>query len=126
MNIDDRLIYEDEVGKILNCAFEVSNFLGPGFAEKPYERALCHEFELQGVNYSQQEKFSLIYKTAVVGEYIPDLVVFNKIIVEIKSIDRITEVERAQVLNYLNVTGYNVGLLLNFRHSKLEWKKYVL
>ncbi len=120
------LLYGEEVRNIVNCGFEVSNILGPGLSEKPYERALCCEFSLRKIPYSQQQKFQLFYKNNSVGDYIPDLTVFDKIIVEIKSIDKITQIEVAQILNYLRITGYKVGLILNFKHRKLEWKKFVL
>jgi GxxExxY protein len=120
------LLYSEEVRNIVNCGSEVSNILGPGLSEKPYERVLCREFSLRKIPYSQHQKFQLFYKNTSVGYYIPDLTVFDKIIVEIKSIDKITQIEVAQILNYLRITGYKVGLILNFKHRKLEWKKFVL
>ncbi len=68
----------------------------------------------------------MIYKSVKVGEYIPDLIVFDEIVVDTKTIDRITDVERGQILNYLKITQLRVGLLLNFKHPKLEWERLVL
>jgi len=66
------------------------------------------------------------YKTVVVSEYVPDLIAFGAVIVETKVIDRITDHERGQMLNYLRITGLEVGLILNFRRAKLEWERIVL
>ncbi len=68
----------------------------------------------------------MIYKSVKVGEYIPDLIVFDEIVVDTKTIDRIIDVERGQILNYLKITQLRVGLLLNFKHPKLEWERLVL
>ncbi len=86
------LIYKDESFKIVGCAMEVINILGHGFNEKVYERAMAVELGLQNINFLQQNKFNVDYKEHVVGEYIPDLVIFDKIIVELKTIEKITEV----------------------------------
>ena len=66
-----------------------------------------------------------IYKGVKVGEYIPDLIVFHKIVVDVKVIDRITDHEVGQILNYLKITGLKLGIILNFRRAKLEWKRII-
>jgi len=118
--------FEDETGAILNCAFEVLNVLGHGLLEKPYENALCVEFGLRGIPWSQQPRYDVFYKTVRIGEYVPDLIVFDNVVVDTKVIDRITEHELGQMLNYLKITGKPVGLILNFKRSKLEWKRVIL
>lgn len=120
------LIYKDEVYQIVGCALEVLNTLGHGLLEKPYENALVVEFQQQGIPYAQQPRFPVIYKSVNVGEYIPDLIVFDKIIVDTKVIEKIGNIEKAQIINYLKITGLRVGLLLNFKHAKLEWERLVL
>jgi len=104
----------------------VLNTLGHGFLEKPYEKALVRELGIRNIPYKQQARFDVVYKDAVVGEYIPDLVVHDKIIVEMKTIEFITEKNRSQILNYLKATGLKVGLVLNFGNAKLEWERFVL
>ena len=84
------------------------------------------EFEERNIPYSQQQRFAVIYKTVRVGEYIPDLIAFNKVIIDTKVIDKITNIERAQMLNYLKITGLSTGLIINFRRPKLEWERMVL
>ena len=115
-----------EVYKIVGSAFEVLNELGSGLLEKPYENSLVVEFEERKIAYSQQQRFNVIYKTVKVGEYIPDLIAFNSVIVDTKVIDQITNIERAQMLNYLKITGLKVGLIINFKRPKLEWERIVL
>jgi GxxExxY protein len=84
------------------------------------------EFRLRGIPHAQQERHRVIYKGEVVGEYVPDLVVIEKVIVDTKTIDRITDHERGQMLNYLRITGLPVGVILNFKHARLEWERLVL
>jgi len=120
------LIYKEEVFQIVGCAIEVLNTLGHGLLEKPYENALVVEFGLRCVLFQQQPRYPVIYKAVKVGEYIPDLIVFDKIVVDTKTIDRITNSEKGQILNYLKITGLKVGLILNFKHAKLEWERLVL
>jgi len=118
--------HELETGSVLNCAFEILNEMGHGLLEKPYENALCVEFGLRGIPFLQQPRYDVIYKTVKVGEYIPDLIVLDKVVVDTKVIDRITEHELGQMLNYLKITNLPVGLILNFKRSKLEWKRVIL
>ena len=127
MNTDRHgLELEEETHEIIGCAMEVLNALGHGLLEKPYENALVVEFRLRGISVSQQQRFDVLYKLVKVGEYIPDLIVQNRLIVDAKVIEKITDHDIGQILNYLKITGMKVGLILNFRRSKLEWKRIVL
>src|SRR5262249_11186857 len=123
---EDDFLFKDETYQIIGCAMEIINTVGNGFFEKIYENALVTEFELRKIPYRQQSRYAVLYKGKTLGEYIPDLVAFDGIIVEIKTIDRITHQERGQVLNYLKVTGFKVGLILNFKNSKLEYERVAL
>ena len=114
-----------EVYSIVGAAIEVLQELGHGIHEKPYERALAVEFRLRDLPYQQQTPFDIVYKKVKVGQFTPDLVVLGKIIVDTKVIDRITNHERGQMLNYLKITGLPVGVILNFRYAKLEWERLV-
>lgn len=105
---------------------EVLNVLGHGLNEKPYENALVVEFGLRRIPVRQQPSFNVIYKDVKVGEYIPDLICFDQIVVDTKTIERIGDHEIGQMLNYLRITGLKVGLLLNFKKARLEWKRVVL
>jgi GxxExxY protein len=127
MDTNEReLVLRQEVYDVVNCALEVLNVRGHGLNEKVYENCLCVEFRLRDILYVQQPRYRVVYKGESVGDYVPDLVVFDKLVVDAKTIDRITPHERGQMLNYLRITGLEVGLLLNFKHSRLEWERLVL
>lgn len=105
---------------------EVLNAQGHGLHEKVYENSLCVEFRLRAIPYRQQPRYRVLYKNELVGEYIPDLIVFEALLVDTKTTDRITDHGRGQMLNDLRITGLQVGLLLNFKHARLEWERIVL
>jgi len=121
-----KLLFKEEVFQIVGAAIEVLNEVGHGFHEKPYENALVVEFGVRKIPCQQQKSFAMLYKGCKVGEFIPDLIAFNAVIVDVKTIDRITDVERGQMLNYLRMTKLRVGVILNFKHPKLEWERIVL
>ena len=122
----EKLLYKDEVFQIVGCAIEVLNTIGHGIVEKPYENALVVEFGLRNIPYRQQPIFDVFYKGTKVGVFVPDLIAFDAIAVDTKVIDRITDHERGLMLNYLRITKLRVGVILNFKHRKLEWERIVL
>jgi GxxExxY protein len=122
----DSLLAKQEVFQIVGCAIEVLNTLGHGIVEKPYENALMVEFGLRNVPFRQQPPFEIAYKDHKIGLFIPDLIVFDSIVVDTKVIERITDHERGLMLNYLRITKLHVGVILNFKHPKLEWERIVL
>jgi len=111
--------------KIIGCAFRVHNVLGCGFLEKVYENALSHELRKNSLSLEQQKPIQVIYDKVIVGDYIADILVESAVIVELKATKAIDEIHKAQLLNYLNATGLNLGLLLNFGQPKLEIKRFV-
>jgi GxxExxY protein len=115
-----------ETERIIGCAFTILNSLGHGFHEKPYEESMVVEFRYLGIPFVQQARFPIHYRDYKVGEYIPDLIVFGKVIVDTKTIERITDHEVGRMLNYLRVTGLQVGLILNFKHPKLQFRRVTL
>jgi GxxExxY protein len=121
-----KLLAKKEVFQSVGCAIEVLNVLGHGLVEKPYENALVVEFGLRNIAFRQQPSFDVLYKGHKVGLFIPDLVAFQSIVVDTKVIDRITGHERGLMLNYLRITSLRVGVVLNFKHAKLEWERIVL
>ena len=120
------LLLQKEVYAVVGCAIEVLNVRGHGLHEKIYENCLCVELRLRNISYNQQERHQVLYKGGLIREYIPDLVVQHKLIVDTKTIDRITDHERGQMLNYLRITTLPVGIILNFKHARLEWERLVL
>jgi len=126
MSHERDLILKEEVHRIVGCAMEVLNVLGHRFLEKTYENTLVVEFGLKEIPVQQQKKFDVNYKQVTVGEYIPDLICFENVIVDTKTIECITDHEIGKMLNYLKVTGQEVGVILNFKRARLEWKRVVL
>jgi GxxExxY protein len=118
-----RFILKEETHRIIGCAFEVSNELGHGLYEKIYENALKIELGLQGIACEQQRRFDVLYKRHPVGFYVPDLIAFGQVIVDAKTIECITDEERGKMINYLKITGLHVGLILNFKHPRLEFER---
>ena len=110
----------------MGASFEVLKGLKIGLHEKPYENALVIELRLRKHTIDQQRRFEILYKGEYVGEFIPDLIVDDAVIVDTKVIDQISNFERGQMLNYLRITGMRVGLIINFRRSKLEWERIIL
>ena len=126
MNTDgEEPIYKAESQEVVGSAMEVLNEIGHGFHEKPYENALVIEFRLRGIACFQQKQFDILYKNEKVGDYIPDLIAYDKIVVDTKVIEKITDREIGQMMNYLKVTGLRLGYILNFKRPKLEWKRVV-
>src|SRR2546426_3569903 len=114
--------------RIIGCAIEVHRELGPGLLEGTYEAALCIEFANAGLRFLQQHKIPVIYKGHLIGEYKPDLIVEDAVVVEVKSVERFDRVFEAQVLTYLKVTGKRIGLLINFNSRLVRdgVKRFVL
>jgi GxxExxY protein len=110
---------------IIGSAMEVLKHLGHGLPENPGENALVVESGLRGIGTDQQRRLNVDYKGTTVGEFIPDLIVGQAVIVDAKVIDRITDLEQGQVMNCLRITGLKVGLMLNFKRSKLEWERII-
>ena len=123
---DEKLLFKEEVFRIVGCAIEVPNTLGHGLVEKPYENALVVEFGLQAIPYRQQSVFDILYKGHKVGLFVPDLIVFDAVVVDTKVIDRVTDHERGLMLNYLRTTKSRAGIILDFKRAKLEWERIVL
>lgn len=114
---------ESETKTIIGMAYEVMNEVGCGLREKAYERALVRDLQLQSIAYDQQRQFPVTYKDTVIDTLIPDLIVFDRIIVDTKTIEHITSREIAQMLNYLRITRLPVGLIINFYHPKVQVKR---
>ncbi len=126
MDTNKELIHGDLVGQIVGAAFEVHNVLGYGFLEKVYENALLIELAKRGVKVEAQHALKVKYKEAIVGDYVADLIVDDKVIVELKAEQTYNKQHEAQLLNYLKATGLKVGVLTNFGRTKCEFKRLVM
>jgi GxxExxY protein len=117
---------EEITYRINGAVFEVNRVLGPGFLEKVYENALLVELKLKGLSARSQVPLAVSYKDSAVGEYVADIVVENKIILEIKAVETLGKIHEAQILNYLHATGYKLGLLINFSYPKAKIRRFVI
>ncbi len=111
---------------INGAVFEVNRVLGPGFLEKVYENALLIELKRKRLKAESQAPIKVSYKGNAVGEYVVDILVEGKVIVELKTVEKLEKAHEAQLLNYLKATGIHVGLLVNFKHPKAQVKRMVL
>ena len=121
------LIYKDECYRIIGACFEVYNEKGCGFLESVYQECLEMECEYQEIPFVAQPELRISYRGRTLKQrLIPDFICFDKIIVELKSVNNLADEHRAQVINYLNASGYQLGILVNFGgHPKLEWERLV-
>jgi GxxExxY protein len=115
---------EELTSEVIGCAFKVHNSLGSGFLEKVYENALQIELSRAGLEVEQQVPVQVYYQGEVVGDFVPDLLVEGRLIVELKAIETLTKLHEAQLVNYLTATGLNIGLLINFGYSVQIKRKY--
>jgi len=117
------MIQEELSGKIIGATMEVLNELKPGLDEKLYERAMIIELKRRGHVASVQRSFLVAYRGEIIGNLIPDLIVDDAVIVDPKVVACFTETHVAQMIGYLNITGLDLALLINFKNSRLEWKR---
>ena len=109
-----KYLHEELTSKIINCFYTVYNKLGYGFLEKVYENSLKLELEKHGLSVEKQKPIKVYYENKEVGEYFADLIVENKIIIEIKAAESLCKEHELQIINYLKATEIEIGLLLNF------------
>jgi GxxExxY protein len=121
------ILFKEECYKIIGGAFEVYNEKGCGFLEPVYQECLEIEFDYLNLPAVSQAELKLSYRNKELKQkYRPDFICFNGIVVELKAVDRLTDKHRAQLLNYLNATGFRLGILINFgSHPNLEWERIV-
>lgn len=117
MNEQEKYPLKELTEKIIGAAYEVHNTLGSGFVEKVYENALSEELREHGLSVEQQKPVSVIYKGKSVGEFIADMIVEQKVLVEVKSVKMLTKDFDSKLIHYLKATGIEVGLLINFGES---------
>lgn len=120
-----KLIHRELAYKVVGCAMEVHKNLGPGFIESVYEEAFKLELNANGISFESQKEYPVIYRGQEIKKFYCDLVVENKIIIELKAIKILGNIERAQLINYLKVTGLKLGLLMNFGEKSLVSERLV-
>jgi GxxExxY protein len=122
------MLYPDESYRIMGACFEVHNRKGCGFLEPLYQECLAIELEFQRIPFVAQPELRLTYRGRVLEQtFRPDFICYGKILVEIKAVDQLVDKHEAQVINYLNATNLELGILINFgTHPKLEYKRLAL
>ena len=119
------IIYPSESYKIIGCMMRVHRELGCGFLEKVYQEALEREFTAEEIPFQREANLKIYYRgIPLQQEYIADFVCYGKIIVELKAISKLSDVEKAQIINYLKATGYKLGILANFGETSLKTERF--
>lgn len=122
--INEKYKYSEYTSKIIGCAMEVHNALGNGFQEVIYQRALEYEMKLQNIYFAREFEMDIFYKEQLLGTRRVDFLVENKISVELKALTKIEPVHLAQAMNYLEAYNLEIGLLINFGNTKLEFHRF--
>ncbi len=122
---EEKVVYKELSFKIIEACFEVHNILGPGYSEKIYEEALSKELRNRDIGDERQKLVEVYYKGEKIGEYRLDLVVENKIILELKAVSELSNVFEAQLLSYLKAAGMKLGILVNFGSKKVIYRRIV-
>lgn len=117
--------HSELTGKIIECAYRVHNTLGFGFLETVYHKSLIIELTKSGLNVEKEKPIKVLYQNQIVGDYIADILVEDKVIIELKAVKEIHKSHEAQLVNYLKATGIEVGLLINFGES-VQIKRKIL
>ena len=123
--VDDKFYKSDVTAKIIEAAYRVHNYLGNGFQEVIYQRALEYEFIELGLKFAREMEMEIIYKEEVIGQRRVDFLVDGDIMVELKAITILEDVQLAQLMNYIEAYHVRVGLLINFGAKKLEVKRFI-
>jgi len=124
---ENKWLYKDLTEKVIGAAIEVHKTLGSGFLEYVYQEALCYELRLRKIAFESQKELDIRYKDFLVPKkYTPDFLVEDSVIVEIKANSGLTDIDEAQLLNYLKASNKRVGLLINFGTRSLEFKRRIL
>ena len=120
-----KIVHEELSGAIIGIAMEILNELKPGLDEVLYERAMVIELRRRGHAVAVQNSYPVFYRAELIGNLIPDMIVDNKVIVDPKVVRAFEDTHVAQMIGYLNITGLELALLLNFKNARLDWKRVV-
>ena len=126
MNVEKELVCKNEAYQIIGAAMAVHNELGSGMREIVYGDALEIEFKLRGIPFQREQTFNVVYKgVELQHKFKCDFVCFKNIIVELKAEKGLTDIDRSQIINYLKITKYPLGILINFGESALKYERYI-
>ena len=126
MNVEKELVCKNEAYQIIGAAMAVHNELESGMREIVYGDALEIEFKLRGIPFQREQTFNVVYKgVELQHKFKCDFVCFNNIIVELKAEKELTDIDRSQIINYLKITKYPLGILINFGETSLKYERYI-
>ena len=126
MNVEKELVCKNEAYQIIGAAMAVHNELGSGMREIVYGDALEIEFKLRGISFQREQTFNVFYKgVELQHKFKCDFICFKNIIVELKAEKGLTDIDRSQIINYLKITKYPLGILINFGESALMYERYI-
>lgn len=114
---------EELIRTIIQCIYNVRGILGPGYLESVYKNAMLRELELNGLEATAEKSLTVKYKDVIVGEFQADIVVENKVIVELKAVETLHKIHEVQLVNYLTATGIDSGILVNFGGVNIQIKR---
>ena len=117
--------YSEITRRIIKCFFEVHNILGPGFLEQPYKNALMREFVENNLKCEAEKEIYIYYKGHLINYHRLDLIIEDKVIIEVKTVDAFHPMHEAQIIAYLKASGKEIGLLVNFARESLKFKRYI-
>jgi len=120
-----KLLEKELTEKVIGACFEVANELGPGFLESVYRKALIMVLMQLGLKAGEEVPLKVSFRGQIVGDFFADILVDDRLVIELKAVKALTAEHEAQLMNYLKATGIKVGLLVNFGKSKVEWKRLV-
>jgi GxxExxY protein len=126
MDTNREILHKDLSYKIVGLAMQIHSELGFGFLEKVYENSMMVLFRRENIMAKQQAPISVSFEGEIVGDYYADILIEDKIILELKAIEKITDAHKAQVLNYLKATGLKLAIIINFGKQRLEYERIVL
>lgn len=114
---------EELIRTIIQCIYNVRGILGPGYLESVYKNAMLRELELNGLEATAEKSLTVKYKDVIVGEFQADIVIENKVIVELKAVETLHKIHEVQLVNYLSATGIDSGILVNFGGVNIQIKR---
>lgn len=114
---------ENIIKTIVQCIYNVRGILGPGYLESVYKKALMREFELNNLCAAEEVPLSVFYKDVLVGNFRADIIVENKVIIELKAVEILNKAHEVQLVNYLTITGIDSGILVNFGADNIQIKR---
>jgi len=127
MNTNIKYLFKEETYQIIGCCMEVHSELGCGFLEAVYQEALAIVFDEKKLPYVREKVLDIEFRGRILKKkYVADFICYDKVIVEVKATESLTDIDLAQALNYLKATGKKIGLLVNFGTTKLQYKRVIL